>query len=33
MEKLTFWDEGGTVETIGSMDKIEGWLDVACVRI
>lgn len=27
MEKLTFWDEGGKVETIGSMDEIEGMMD------
>ena len=27
MEKLEFWDEGGNVETIGSMDEIEGMMD------
>lgn len=27
MEKLEFWDEGENVETIGSMDEIEGMMD------
>lgn len=27
MEKLVFWDKGGMVETIGSMDEIEGMMD------
>lgn len=28
MEKLKFWDAGGEVETIGSMDEIEGMMDL-----
>lgn len=27
MEKLVFWDKGGMVESIGSMDEIEGMMD------
>lgn len=27
MEKLVFWDKGGMVETIGSMNEIEGMMD------
>ena len=29
MEKLVFWDKGGMVETIGSVDEIEGMMDCA----
>ena len=27
MEKLVFWDKGGMVETLGSVDEIEGMMD------